>query len=99
MHDQLSTEKLVGDLKNVARDTEELLKAGAGEASDKAREARARLAAAAERARESCERLQEKTLAGARAADRTIREHPYQSIGIAFGVGVLIGILVTRKHV
>ena len=97
MHNQLSTEKLVGDLKTVARDTEELLKASAGEVSDKAREARARLAAAEERAKESCERLQEKAVAGARATDKTIREHPYQSIGIAFGVGVLIGVLVTRK--
>ena len=97
MHNQLSTEKLVGDLKSVARDTEELLKASAGEVSDKAREARARLAAAVERAKESCERLQEKAVAGARATDKTIREHPYQSIGIAFGIGVLIGVLVTRK--
>jgi ElaB/YqjD/DUF883 family membrane-anchored ribosome-binding protein len=97
MHNQLSTEKLVGDLKSVARDTEELLKASAGEVSDKAREARARLAAAVERAKESCERLQEKAIAGAKATDKTMREHPYQSIGIAFGLGVLIGVLVTRK--
>ena len=30
-------------------------------------------------------------------ADKTIRDHPYQSIGGAFGVGLLIGVLVTRK--
>ena len=30
-------------------------------------------------------------------ADVVIRDHPYQSIGIAFGVGVLIGVLVARK--
>ena len=98
MHaNEVSTEKLVSDLKTVARDTEELLKASAGEVSDKAREARARLAAAVERAKESCERLQEKAVAGARATDKAIREHPYQSIGIAFGIGLLIGVLVARK--
>ena len=64
---------------------------------DKAREARARLTNALERAKESCERLQEKAIAGAKATDKVIRDHPYQGIGIAFGVGVLIGVLVTRK--
>ena len=34
---------------------------------------------------------------GAKATDKVIREHPYQSIGVAFGIGVLIGVLVTRK--
>ena len=98
MHaNEVSTEKLVSDLKSVARDTEELLKASAGEVSEKAREARARLMLAVERAKESCERLQEKAMAGAKATDKTIREHPYQSIGVAFGVGLLIGVLVTRK--
>jgi len=26
-----------------------------------------------------------------------IRTHPYKSIGVAFGIGLLIGVLVTRK--
>ena len=36
-------------------------------------------------------------IAGAKAADKTIRDHPYESIGVAFGLGLLIGVLVTRK--
>ena len=43
MNANKSTERLVGDLKAVARDTEDLLRASAGEVSEKAREARARL--------------------------------------------------------
>ena len=35
--------------------------------------------------------------ASARAADRVIRDHPYQTVGIAFGVGLLVGVLVNRK--
>jgi ElaB/YqjD/DUF883 family membrane-anchored ribosome-binding protein len=93
----VSTDKLVSDLKSVARDTEELLKASAGEVGHKASEARARLMTGLERAKESCERLQEKAVAGAKATDQVIRGHPYQSIGIAFGIGILIGVLVTRK--
>jgi len=33
----------------------------------------------------------------AKAADRVIRDHPYQTIGIAFGLGLLIGVLARRK--
>ena len=33
-----------------------------------------------------------------RAADQTVREHPYQAIGIAFGVGLLIGVLAARSR-
>ncbi len=92
-----STEKLVSDLKTVARDTEDLLQAGASNVSEKGREVRARLASTLERARETCERLEEKAVAGAKAADKVVRDHPYQTIGVAFGIGVLIGVLVTRK--
>ena len=41
--------------------------------------------------------MEEKTIAVAKATDRTIREHPYESIGIAFGLGLLVGVLVARK--
>jgi ElaB/YqjD/DUF883 family membrane-anchored ribosome-binding protein len=33
----------------------------------------------------------------AQAADKIVREHPYQTIGLAFGVGVLIGVLLRRR--
>ena len=58
---------------------------------------RAKLESAIEKAKDICERLEEKTVAAAKVTDRTIREHPYESIGIAFGVGLLVGVLVGRK--
>lgn len=97
MNTELRTDQLVQDLKNVVRDAEDLMKATAGEVGEKARAARERLAAAVDSARETCTQLEEKAIAGAKATDRVIREHPYQSLGIAFGVGVLIGVLVGRK--
>ncbi len=92
-----STEKLLNDLKAVVEDGEQLLKAGAHELSEKGQAAREKLAAALEVARETRRKLQDQAVAGAKATDRLIREHPYQSIGIAFGIGMLIGILVNRK--
>jgi ElaB/YqjD/DUF883 family membrane-anchored ribosome-binding protein len=59
-------------------------------------EIRARLEAAIEKAKAACERLEEKTVAAAKATDKCVREHPYQAIGVAFGVGVLIGVLASR---
>jgi ElaB/YqjD/DUF883 family membrane-anchored ribosome-binding protein len=92
-----STEKLLEDLRAVVRDGEELLKAGAQDLSERGLAARERLAAALEVAKETRRRLQERAVASAKATDRLIREYPYQSIGIAFGVGMLFGILVNRR--
>lgn len=92
-----ANQRLAGDLKLVMRDAEDLLKATAGEAGEKVKEVRGRLASAIESARETCAKLQDKTLEAAKATDHMVREHPYESIGIAFGVGLLVGVLVSRR--
>ncbi len=61
-------------------------------------ELQGRLEAATERAKVLCQKLQDKTAAAAKAADDAVRGHPYQAIGIAFGVGVLIGVLAARSR-
>jgi ElaB/YqjD/DUF883 family membrane-anchored ribosome-binding protein len=94
---ELNTDKLVSDLKRVVHDSEELLHATKDAVGDKAHEMRERLAEGLESAKRACRRLEEKAIDGAKAADKTIREHPYQSIGIAFGVGLLIGVLAMRR--
>jgi ElaB/YqjD/DUF883 family membrane-anchored ribosome-binding protein len=54
-----------------------------------------------ERAKATCEHMQDQTLATAQAAakkaDTAIRSHPYESMGVAFGIGLLVGVLITRK--
>ncbi len=97
----IARQRVLNDLKELARDAEGLLKATAGDLSEKGKELRARLAHTLERATATCSELQEETVATAKAAakkaDTVIRDHPYESIGIAFGVGLLIGVLVARK--
>src|SRR5262245_44307316 len=85
-----ANKRLVGDLKTVARDAEELMKATAGAAGEKVGELRDRLATALESAKATAQQLEERTVEAAKATDRTIREHPYQSIGLAFGIGLLV---------
>jgi ElaB/YqjD/DUF883 family membrane-anchored ribosome-binding protein len=100
-HSQVARERVLADLRALAHDSEELLKATAGDVSEKAREARARLSAALERTKSTIADLQQQAMAGVKEAakktDAVIREHPYESIGIALGVGLLIGLLVARK--
>ena len=94
---QQSTEKLLQDLKAVVHDGEELLRAGAHELGERGVAARERLAAALEAAKETRRRLEARAREGMKATDRVVREHPYQSIGVAFGVGLLIGVLINRR--
>lgn len=100
-HGAVARERVRADLENLTRDAEDLLKATAGDVSEKAKEARSRVAAALERAKTTCAHMQEQTVATAKAAakkaDTVIREHPYESIGVALGVGVLLGIVIARK--
>ncbi len=92
-----STEKLLRDLKAVVHDGEELLRAGAQDLSERGMAARERLAAALEVAKETRRKIEEKAVASAKATDRLVREYPYQSIGAAFGIGLLIGVVLNRK--
>lgn len=100
-HSAIARERVMSDLKTLTNDAEDLLKATAGDVSEKAKEARSRVAAALERAKSTYSQLQDQTIASAKAAakkaDVVIRDHPYESIGVAFGIGLLIGVLVTRK--
>jgi ElaB/YqjD/DUF883 family membrane-anchored ribosome-binding protein len=92
------SEKALHDLGDAVREGEEMLGEATGTATEKGRAMRAKLESAVERAKALYSDLQEKTVAAAKAADQTVREHPYQAIGIAFGVGLLIGVLAARRR-
>ena len=96
-----AVENVTDRLRSIASDAESLLRDTAEGATDAVREARRRLAAAVERAKSTCEDLQsqsmEYTRQMARSTDKTIRAHPYESLGIAFSAGVLVGLLLRRR--
>jgi ElaB/YqjD/DUF883 family membrane-anchored ribosome-binding protein len=94
MNTSTETEKLTGDLKNVVRDSEQFLAAIAGEKAEAIRE---QLGELVESAREACCKLETKAKAGLDSADHSVREHPYQAIGIAAAVGLIVGVLLARK--
>ena len=65
---------------------------------DEKSEIRAKLESAIEKTKDACKRLEDRTAAAAKAADKVVREHPYQAIGIGFALGLLIGVLARRKR-
>jgi ElaB/YqjD/DUF883 family membrane-anchored ribosome-binding protein len=94
-------EKLMADLKLVIADAEELLRLTAGQAGDKAAELRMRLQARMEQAKADLASLQEAAMGGAmdagRAADEYVHENPWLAVGVAAGIGFLLGMLATRN--
>lgn len=81
---------LMQDLQALFAGAEELLRATAGEAAPKVQEARAR---AEETLRNARERLE--GVGG--QLDEKVREHPWAAVGIAAGIGLLVGVLLARK--
>jgi ElaB/YqjD/DUF883 family membrane-anchored ribosome-binding protein len=59
---------------------------------------RERFEAAQEQLREYYQEARQKVIRGAKQADQTIREHPYQSLAVALGIGVLLGVLIGRRN-
>jgi ElaB/YqjD/DUF883 family membrane-anchored ribosome-binding protein len=96
-----SKEKLIADMKVVVSDAEEILRATAGIAGEKMADLRERIG---ERLRDARVRIDDaeaalvdKTKAAARAADVFVNENPWQAVGIAAGIGVLLGIIIGRR--
>lgn len=93
----LARARLAEDVRTLIHDAERLLEATAGDVSEKAKDLRARLRDAVDRAKLSAADLQAQARAGARKVDEVVRQHPYESMGVAFGVGVLLGVLLNRR--
>jgi ElaB/YqjD/DUF883 family membrane-anchored ribosome-binding protein len=91
------TNEIRNGLNDIADDTRALLAATADVAEEKVVEARNRLTAAMSYAKDSCAAVQKKAVASAKATDKAIRDNPYQAIGIAFGVGALVGFILSRR--
>lgn len=91
------TQAISNDVSQLADDARALMAATADVAGEKVVEARKRLAAALESGKEIYGRVRAKAVEGAKAADQTVRENPYQAIAIGVGVGALIGYLVARR--
>lgn len=92
---------LAESLRRLVGEADELL-AAASATGDKAYDtARDHLAEQLQRMRSELEALEDAagyaTRKAARAADRTVHEHPYGAMAVAAAVGVLVGFLAARR--
>lgn len=85
------------DADTLLEDIRSLIEATSDITDQKVSEARQRLNEALEHGKEIYGGLRGKVADCARAADVTVREHPYQGIAAAFGLGALLGFLLTRR--
>jgi len=88
------TEKLAGDVRVLASDVEELLRATATQSGEKIAEARTRARAAIANARTAAI---EHGRHAANATDQYVRQNPWSAVGISAGIGLLIGLLISRR--
>jgi len=92
---------LMDDLRKVVHDTEALLRATEGQIGQKADDARRRVQAALDTARGRLKTMQDSTVdvgeEAVRATEKYVRENPWQAIGVAAGVGLVIGLLLSRR--
>ena len=100
-HGQRARARVVTDLKTLARDVEDMIKATADDVSEQAKIVRERLMVVLTQAKSCYEVLQARGLESARVVaqktDRTIRKHPYQFLAVALAVGVLLGAQLRRR--
>ena len=94
-------ERVMHDFRTIVTDAEDLLKATANQTGDKIAATRARLEATIKDARERVSELEENAMARGRAAvkrtDEYVHDNPWQAIGIAGTVGLLMGMLISRR--
>lgn len=97
----VSKDKLVQDLKVVIADAEELLRATASQAGEKAAQAREKIQDSLHKAKiklaEAEEVVIDKTKQAARATDEYVHEHPWRAVSVAAGIGLIIGLLISRR--
>lgn len=98
---QNAQEILMADFQALVSDTEKLLEHTATLAGDQADELRGQIHDSLLKARETLqlteESLRERGKAAVTATEDYVQSNPWQSVGIAAGVGFLLGLLATRR--
>ena len=97
----VTKEKLTQDLKIVVADAEELLRATATQAGEKVAVAREKIQDSLQRAKvklaEAEDMMIDKTRQAARTTDEFVHDHPWKAVGVAAGIGLIIGLLIGRR--
>lgn len=94
---ETNSKQLIENVRAVVRDADELIRATASDVTERTREARAKLAGAALVAKETCNKLEHQGSPRREEANDVIRQYLYEAIGAAFGAGLVLGVLISRR--
>jgi len=98
---EATRDELLSEFKALIGDAEALLRATTDQAGETVTAVRQRIEQRLEEGKKSVAEaevlLLEKTKEAAKSADVYVRENPWNAVGIAVGVGFVVGLLVTRK--
>ncbi|HTE15883.1 MAG TPA: YqjD family protein [Burkholderiales bacterium] len=98
---QISKDKIKSDLKTVFSDMDEYLRATASQTGEKIGIIRERLQEhmhkAKDRLADTKEIVVDKTKEAAKATDEYVHDNPWHAVGIAAGVGLIVGMLIGRR--
>ena len=96
-----SRSKLVDEFSAVVSEAEDMLKRAANETGDKAKDLRSQVEAKLLTAKLRLQEIQgqavDRAKETARATDDFVHDHPWQAIGVAAAVGVVVGLLMNRR--
>jgi ElaB/YqjD/DUF883 family membrane-anchored ribosome-binding protein len=98
-----TAEELIQNIQALMAEVESVIATGANgdiatAATSKFQDLKDRFSDATEQMQGYYQTARKKVVSGARAADETIRSHPYESLAVALGVGVLLGALLRRRE-
>ena len=96
-----SRQRMEQELRGLVDDTEELLRHAARDATGEFKQARERLEKGLKTARKSLaaaeDAVRDQVGDAARATDGYVRKNPWAAIGVGAGVGLLVGLLLSRR--
>ena len=98
---QINSENLIGDFKALMADAEDLIKATASHEDGPLSAIRSKALDTLNNAKESLSSVEgtltERAKVVAEGADEFVHRNPWESIGVAAGLGLLIGLLIRRR--
>jgi ElaB/YqjD/DUF883 family membrane-anchored ribosome-binding protein len=98
---QVARDQLIADFKAVIHDAEELIKATSNQTGDKIAAVRGRAEESLREARHKLDEIEgsvaDRTKAAVKATDQLVHDKPWQSVALATTVGVMLGMLISRR--
>jgi ElaB/YqjD/DUF883 family membrane-anchored ribosome-binding protein len=86
----------IDEIKALLAEAENVIATSGSRASEEIDSLKERLRSALDKSRETAHKAMQMAKDGAAQADEAIQTHPYVAVGIAAGVGLLLGALLTR---